>query len=120
MNYLILIIILVALYYFVIDVLLVSAYEKPLHKRMDEKNRWKNNILKIEKLTFRDHELYICICSQKIFYSYVDHIKICLESKSNDFFEIKEKTGLGVCRVPFNKPAHKSAFHSFKEPFSRF
>jgi hypothetical protein len=63
---------------------------RPLLERLQEEPTWRNDLLKAGKITINDKEFNFGIFSKKIFHDNVEHIVICIQSKSKDFFEIRQ------------------------------
>ena len=89
-------------YSFIIIFILLSIYlansfkndklYRPLLKRLQEAPSWRNDLLKAGKVKIDGRELGFGIFSKKIFHDNVEHIIICIQSQSKDFFEIRQTT----------------------------
>ncbi len=66
---------------------------KPLYKQVEEFDRCPyRGLFKDGQVDFNGTKLYYRIYSRNIFHNYINYITICFKSKSDDFFEIREKT----------------------------
>jgi len=65
---------------------------KPLHRQIQDYDDCYRCLFKNAQVVIDNVALYYSIYSRNLFHNYVHHITICMESGSNEFFEIRKKT----------------------------
>lgn len=65
---------------------------KSIIKQVKEKASWTNDLLKAGKIEVNKKEIHFGIFSKKVFDANVEHITVCTQSQSKDYFEIRQAT----------------------------
>ncbi|HHH53720.1 MAG TPA: hypothetical protein ENK91_08690, partial [Bacteroidetes bacterium] len=99
-------------YVFIVIFILVSLYlansfkneklHKPIIEQVQEKANWRNDLLEVGKVEVNNQEVHFGIFSKKLFDANVEHIIVCIQSQSKDYFEIRQSRFIEKVLVRFS------------------